>query len=126
MLRRIALILLTALPATAQEAVVTLPVLPPLPEAEAHHLLSVLVMAETVAWNCDTMARGTAPRLLLAGTVDRVLQDLALDDAALEAVRAPMLAATEKTGFCDTQAPRIGAVLDMLVFWGGSLTLIRD
>ncbi len=112
-------------PAGAQEAVVTLPTLPALAPGEAGHLLRVLVHASVAAANCPGAAETAAPHLLLNGTLDALVDRLAMDGAALERVLAPVLAAVDKPGFCATEAARIGPVLTMLVFWGGSLTLIR-
>lgn len=125
MLPRLSVILLLALPAGAQEASVTLPAIPPLPAGEAGHLLQVLVMANVAAWNCSDVADGTAPRLLLAGSLDLLVQQAGLDESGLGRVQAPMLAALEKLGFCAAMGPQVGMVLDMLVFWGGSLALNR-
>jgi hypothetical protein len=125
MLCRLGLLFVMALPAGAQEAGVTLPAIPPLPPGEARHLLDLLVMANVVAWNCPGIAETAAPRLLLAGSRDLVVQTLEMDDPALDRVYAPMLAAVDKPGFCAAQAPRLGVILDMLVFWGGSLRLER-
>ena len=125
MLTRLALLMMMALPARAQEASVTLPVIPPLPAGEAQHLLQVLVMANVVAWNCPGVAEGTAPRLLLAGSRDLVAQQLSLDDPGLDGVQTPMLTALQKPGFCAAMGPQVAIVLDMLVFWGGSLALNR-
>ena len=115
-----------ALPAQAQEAVVTLPTIPVLPDGEARHLLNILVHANIAAVNCDGVADTASPLLLLWGAMDLVSDQLAMDERAMDTLRAPVLAALAKPGFCATEAARFGLVMDMLVFWGGSLTLIRD
>ena len=126
MKRALALCACLAVPAQAQQAVVTLPTIPTLPAGEARHLLNILVHASIAAANCDGVADTASPLLLLWGAMDLVSDQLAMDDQAMGLVRTPVLVALGKPGFCTAESARFVLVMDMLVFWGGSLTLIRD
>lgn len=126
MIARALLLALLAFPAGAQEAVVTPPAIPALPEGEADHLLRMIAHARVAQGNCPGQTQTAAPFLLLAGAEDALVARMALDGAALDRVYAPVIAALAKPGFCAAEVPRIAPLLDMLVFWGGSLSLIRD
>ena len=126
MTRALTLWLLLALPAGAQEAVIVPPVIPPLPAGEDAHLLRMLVHARVALANCPGPASTAAPALLLAGAEDALVRQMGPQTPPLDAVYSPVLAALAKPGFCAAELPRVAPVLDMLVFWGGSLALIRD
>ncbi|MCW1931322.1 hypothetical protein [Pararhodobacter zhoushanensis] len=111
--------------ARAQEATIRPAVIPALPAGEAEHLLRMLVQAQVAASNCPGPYDTAAPFLLMSAAMEAVMDQIGLDDQGLEQIYAPVRAAVDKPAFCTTETARIGYVLDMLVFWGGALTLIR-
>ena len=126
MTRIIALCALLAGPAQAQEAWVTPPAIPALPEGEDGHLLWMLAHARVAQGNCPGIIETAGPWLLLAGAEDDLVDRMALDGRAVDAVYAQVVSALDKPGFCAREVPRIAPLIDMLVFWGGSPDLIRD
>ena len=122
----LALCALLAGPVLAQEAWVTPPAIPALPEGEDGHLLRMLAHARVAQGNCPGITETAGPWLLLAGAEDALVDRMSLDGRAVDAVYAPVVAALAKPGFCAREVPRIAPLIDMLVFWGGSPNLIRD
>ncbi len=113
-------------PAQAQEAWVTPATIPALPAGEDGHLLRMLAHARVAQGNCPGIIETAGPWLLLSGTEDALVDRMALDGRAVDAIYARVVAALAKPDFCDRELPRIAPLIDMLVFWGGSPSLIRD
>ena len=122
MLRPLALLALTALPALADGGVtVQLPDPGQIASAASPDFLTQLVMANVVGMNCPGYMLSDGEWALITGTADKVAATLGIDTGTYDdQFYGPAFTAIDQPGTCDAEGPKIAPLIDRLKSMGGS------